>query len=78
MVLFENIPVGNCRSETKSALVMSLLRSPILLVGASVRQQRSLPGGLVSPLVGNSDFADLTEEVAESEEVAHSVHDIAC
>jgi P-type Ca2+ transporter type 2C len=34
MVLFENIHIGNCRSETKSALVMSPLRSPILLVGA--------------------------------------------
>ena len=34
MVLFENIHIGNCRSETKSALVMSPLRSPILLAGA--------------------------------------------
>ncbi|NND98058.1 MAG: HAD-IC family P-type ATPase [Pirellulaceae bacterium] len=34
MVLFENIHIGNCRSETKSALVMSPLRSPILLLGA--------------------------------------------
>ena len=34
MVLFENIHIGNCRSETKSALVMSPLRSPILLTGA--------------------------------------------
>ena len=33
MVLFENIHIGNCRSETKSALVLSPLRSPILLVG---------------------------------------------
>ncbi|QEG00367.1 putative cation-transporting ATPase F [Stieleria maiorica] len=34
MVLFENVHIGNCRSETKSALVMSPLRSPILLAGA--------------------------------------------
>jgi len=34
MVLFENIHIGNCRSETKSALVLSPLRSPILLIGA--------------------------------------------
>jgi magnesium-transporting ATPase (P-type) len=33
MVLFENIHIGNCRSETKSALHLSPLRSPILLVG---------------------------------------------
>jgi hypothetical protein len=36
MVLFENIHIGNCRSETKSAFVMSPLRSPILLAGAIV------------------------------------------
>ncbi len=33
MVLFENIHIGNCRSEIKSALVLSPLRSPILLAG---------------------------------------------
>ncbi|MEX0702699.1 MAG: HAD-IC family P-type ATPase [Planctomycetales bacterium] len=33
MVLFENVHVGNCRSETKSALVMSPFRRPILLIG---------------------------------------------
>jgi Ca2+-transporting ATPase len=33
MVLFENIHIGNCRSETKSALVLSPLRSPLLLAG---------------------------------------------
>jgi magnesium-transporting ATPase (P-type) len=36
MVLFENIHIGNCRSETKSALQLSPLRSPILLLGAVV------------------------------------------
>ncbi len=34
MVLFENVHIGNCRSETKSALILSPLRSPILLIGA--------------------------------------------
>lgn len=33
MVLFENIHIVNCRSETTSALRLSLLNSPILLVG---------------------------------------------
>jgi Ca2+-transporting ATPase len=36
MVLFENIHIGNCRSETKSALWLSPLRSPILLTGTVV------------------------------------------
>jgi hypothetical protein len=35
MVLFESIHIGNCRSETKSGLVLSPLRSPILLTGAT-------------------------------------------
>ena len=34
MVLFENVHIGNCRSETRSALGLSPLRSPILLSGA--------------------------------------------
>jgi len=34
MVLFENVHIGNCRSETKSALLLSPFRSPILLGGA--------------------------------------------
>lgn len=34
MVLFENIHIGNCRSETRSALAISPLRSPMLLAGA--------------------------------------------
>lgn len=33
MVLFENVHIGNCRSETRSGLVMSPLQSPILLGG---------------------------------------------
>lgn len=36
MVLFENIHIGNCRSETKSALRFSPLRSPILLTGVII------------------------------------------
>ncbi len=34
MVLFENVHIGNCRSETKPALVLSPFRSPLLLAGA--------------------------------------------
>lgn len=35
MVLFENIHLGNCRSETQSAFHLSPLRSPILLIGTA-------------------------------------------
>ena len=34
LVLFENVHIGNCRSETQSALTLSPLRSPFLLGGA--------------------------------------------
>jgi len=33
MVLFENVHIANCRSETKSAFSISVLRSPILIFG---------------------------------------------
>jgi Ca2+-transporting ATPase len=33
MVLFENIHVGNCRSETRSAFTLNPLRTPLLLAG---------------------------------------------
>ncbi len=33
MVLFENVHIANCRSETKSAFSMSVFRSPILFYG---------------------------------------------
>jgi magnesium-transporting ATPase (P-type) len=33
MVLYENFHIGNCRSETKSALALSPLRSPVLFFG---------------------------------------------
>jgi len=38
MVLFENIQIGNCRSETVSAFRLSPFRNPILLVGTLVAQ----------------------------------------
>ena len=36
MVLFENVHLGNCRSETRSIFTLSPLRSPILLAGAAL------------------------------------------
>jgi magnesium-transporting ATPase (P-type) len=33
MVLFENVHLFNCRSETRSAFTMSPLRSPVLMIG---------------------------------------------
>lgn len=36
MVLFQNIHMGNCRSETRSAFARSPFRSPTLLAGVSV------------------------------------------
>lgn len=33
MVLFENVHIANCRSETKSTFSMSIFRSPILIYG---------------------------------------------
>jgi magnesium-transporting ATPase (P-type) len=36
MVLFENIQIGNSRSETRSGLLLSPLRSPLLLSAAAV------------------------------------------
>jgi P-type Ca2+ transporter type 2C len=36
MVLFENVHIGNCRSETTSLFRLSPLRSPILLAGVSI------------------------------------------
>ncbi len=38
MVLFENVHIGNCRSETRSAFALSPLRNPLLLVGTIVAQ----------------------------------------
>ena len=35
IVLFENFHVGNCRSETRSAFMLSPFRSPILLLGTA-------------------------------------------
>lgn len=36
MVLFQNLHVGNCRSQTRSVFRMNPLRSPMLLVGTSL------------------------------------------
>jgi len=36
MVLFENVHVFNCRSETRSAFALSPLRSPVLMCGILV------------------------------------------
>jgi Ca2+-transporting ATPase len=49
MVLFENVHIGNCRSETKSALRLSPLRSPILLGGALIALLVHF-GTMLSPL----------------------------
>ncbi|MGI9457681.1 MAG: cation-translocating P-type ATPase, partial [Aeoliella sp.] len=49
MVLFENVHIGNCRSETKSALRLSPFRSPILLGGALIALLIHL-GTMFSPL----------------------------
>jgi magnesium-transporting ATPase (P-type) len=38
LVLFMNLHVGNCRSETRSALALSPLRSPLLLFGTLAAQ----------------------------------------
>jgi magnesium-transporting ATPase (P-type) len=35
MVLFENVHIGNCRSETRSVFQLSPLRSPVLLLGTA-------------------------------------------
>lgn len=36
MVLFQNIMIGNCRSETKSAIFFSPFKNPVLLLGVLV------------------------------------------
>ena len=36
MVLFENVHIADCRSETKSAFSMSVFRSPILICGVVI------------------------------------------
>lgn len=38
MVLFENVMVGNCRSETKSAFKLNPFRNPVLLFGTIAAQ----------------------------------------
>ncbi len=36
MVLFENVHIGNCRSESKSAFALSPLRNPLLILGVAL------------------------------------------
>jgi magnesium-transporting ATPase (P-type) len=36
MVLFENVHLGNCRSETRSVFRLSPLRSPVVLIGTAM------------------------------------------
>lgn len=38
MVFFENVMVGNCRSETKSAFRLNPFRNPVLLIGTIAAQ----------------------------------------
>ena len=38
MVLFENVHIGNCRSETRSAFALNPLRNPLLLFGTIAAQ----------------------------------------
>src|SRR5690606_26197703 len=38
MVLFENVMVGNCRSEKKSAFFLNPLNNPILFIGTLIAQ----------------------------------------
>ena len=38
MVLFENVHIGNCRSETRSAFALNPLRNPLLLFGTITAQ----------------------------------------
>lgn len=49
MVLFENVHIGNCRSETISAFRLSPLRAPILLAGTIIAQLIHI-GAMYTPL----------------------------
>ena len=42
MVLFENVHIFNCRSETRSAFALSPLRSPVLMLGIFIRSRCTL------------------------------------
>ena len=48
MVLFENVHIGNCRSETRSAFALNPLRNPLLLCGTVLAQLIHI-GALYTP-----------------------------
>ena len=48
MVLFENVHIGNCRSETRSAFALNPLRNPLLLFGTVLAQLIHI-GALYTP-----------------------------
>lgn len=48
MVLFENVHIGNCRSETKSAFALSPFRNRLLLIGTIAAQLIHI-GALYTP-----------------------------
>jgi magnesium-transporting ATPase (P-type) len=52
MVLFENVHVFNCRSETRSVFRHSPLRNPILLVGTAVAQLVHI-GAMYTPWISD-------------------------
>jgi magnesium-transporting ATPase (P-type) len=52
MVLFENVHVFNCRSETRSAFRHSPLRNPILLIGTIAAQLVHI-GAMYTPWIRN-------------------------
>jgi P-type Ca2+ transporter type 2C len=52
MVLFENVHVFNCRSETRSVFQHNLLRNPILLIGVAVAQLVHI-GAMYTPWISD-------------------------
>jgi len=52
MVLFENVHVFNCRSETRSAFRHSLMRNPILLLGTVAAQLIHI-GAMYTPWIND-------------------------
>ena len=52
MVLFENIHVFNCRSETRSAFRHSPLRNPLLLIGTAAAQLIHI-GAMYTPWISD-------------------------
>jgi len=52
MVLFENVHVFNCRSETRSAFRHNPLRNPILLIGTAIAQLVHI-GAMYTPWISD-------------------------